>query len=453
MKIHFFGAAQGVTGSKFLLEFDDQKKVLMDCGLFQGLKSLRLRNREEPPFDPTDLTAIVLTHAHIDHSGYLPLVIKKGFKGPVYTTPGTRSLCQILLPDAGYLQEEEARYMNKHKYSKHHPALPLFTKEDGVAAIQNFVTKDFHESFEIFPGCEVIFHRAGHIIGSSWVSLTYQGKTIVFSGDVGRLNDLIMRPPESIQKADYLLIESTYGDRLHHDINPKTELADIVNRTVKRGGVLVIPAFAVGRTQVILHLLTQLRNESQIPSVPIYLNSPMATRTTKMFCDYPDEHRLDAAECEDLNEDIQFVKEPEDSKALNLKTDPMIIVAGSGMATGGRVIHHLKAFASDPKNTILFTGYQAAGTRGQAIVGGSREVKIHGQYIPIRAEVAMLDNLSAHADYEELIGWLKKSKIQPQKTFIVHGEPSAQDHFRVRLKDELGWGDVVIPELNESFEI
>lgn len=284
MDITFLGAAQGVTGSKFLVNFDDEHQVLFDCGLFQGLKELRLRNRANPEFDPKNLTAIVLTHAHLDHSGYVPLVVKKGFKGPIYTTPGTLDLCKILLPDAGYIQEEEARFANKHKFSKHHPALPLYTLEEAKASLNYFKPKPYNEEFELFPGCKVTFHRVGHILGASYVQVDYQGKRIVFSGDVGRLNDFLMKPPEALCQTDYLLIESTYGDRKHDEDDPMEELAAVVNRTIKRGGVLIIPSFAVGRTQSILYLLTQLRKQNKIPRVPIYLNSPMATSATKLFC-------------------------------------------------------------------------------------------------------------------------------------------------------------------------
>lgn len=451
MKITFLGATQTVTGSKFLVEADN-KRILIDCGLYQGLKALRLRNWDEFSVDIKSLDAVVLTHAHIDHSGYLPVLFRKGFKGPVYTTPATKDLCAILLPDAGYLQEEEARYANKRGYSKHKPALPLYTEEDGRHSLELFQTHDYHKNFTIGDSLTISFTPAGHILGSACVRVSDGKKSVAFSGDVGRPDAPVMKAPEPLDKADFLVVESTYGNRLHDQTNPKESLKEVINNTSKRKGVILIPSFAVGRAQTILSLISELKLEKQIPDIPVYLNSPMAIKATDLFCKYHEEHRLSEKECHTACDVAEYVHTPEQSKALNRKDGPMIIISASGMATGGRILHHLKAFVGDPKNTVLFMGFQAAGTRGEAILSGVDKIKIHGEYFTVRAQVASIDSLSAHADYEEMIGWLKQIKSPPRKTFLVHGEPNAQDNFRRIIQDELGW-PVEIPSYQETVEL
>ena len=452
MQIQFLGATQNVTGSKTLLTWQN-KKILVDCGLYQGLKELRLRNWEDPVFNPQELHAVVLTHAHIDHSGYIPLLIKKGFRGKIYCTPGTLALCQVLLPDAGYLQEEEARYANQRKFSKHNPAEALFTLEDALASLEQFETVALHKEFNLCEGLSFQFKSAGHIIGAASAHFHFAEKTLVFSGDVGRFQDVVMNPPEAVTVADYLVMESTYGNRKHPDEDPSLQLQLVAERTLKRGGVLVIPAFAVGRAQAILHLLVTLRDENKIPNVPIYLNSPMSQKATAIFCDHLGEHKLTAAQCKHLCDQVISIKSPEESYALNEKTNPMIIVSASGMATGGRVVHHIRAFGPDAKNTILFVGFQAAGTRGEALLHGADELKMHGEYYKIRAEVARIDGLSAHADAAELVRWAKEIQIAPKKVFLLHGEPSAQDALRLRLSDQLGWKAIEIPKYKDTFQL
>jgi len=452
MQISFFGAAGTVTGSKFLLSNGEQR-VLVDCGMFQGVKENRLRNWEEPPFDPATLTAVVLTHAHLDHSGYLPVLTKNGFTGPVYSTKGTLGLCEIILRDSGYLQEEDAKYRNKHKTTKHEPALPLYTQKDAEETLKLFKPVPFDSKLDLAKGLSIELTRAGHILGSSCVQVHANGKTIVFSGDVGRPNGPVMREPDPIDAMDYLLVESTYGNRLHEDDkDPKDQLADVINRTVDREGVVVIPSFAVGRSTTILHFITELEDEGRIPDVPVFLNSPMAINATELYCEHHKEHRLTEEECRDIYRNVDFVRSKEASKALNTNKGPAIIVSASGMVEGGRVVHHLKTMLPDPRNTVLFVGFQAPGTRGQKIQNGVEEVKIHGEMIPCRAEVVELDNLSAHADWKEIVDWLRQTKKPPRKTFVVHGEPKSAEAFQQHLRDELGW-DSVIPEYKESIEL
>lgn len=436
MKIKFLGATETVTGSKYLLKSGDQS-LLIDCGLFQGKKELRLMNRDTFPVEISTISAVVLTHAHLDHSGYLPLLIKKGFRGPVYSTSGTRDLCKLLLPDSGKLQEEEASYANKRGFSKHHPALPLYTKEDAEKSLQQFETVPFEREQQV-GNFKITFYPAGHILGSACVRVSDKSASILFSGDVGRPNDLIMRPPREGLEADYLVIESTYGDRVHEAQDPFDQLETLINRTVKRKGVMVIPAFAVGRSQALLYAIYKLKDQKRIEDIPVFLNSPMAVNASGIYCDYKDEHRLSDEECKGTCGVARYVSSVEESKALNKKTGPMIIVSASGMATGGRVVHHLKAFAPDPKNMIVLSGFQAAGTRGAALAQGAKEIKIHGGYVPVLAEVVNLNTYSAHADKNELQNWLKTFKRLPKMTFITHGEASAAGSFKSTLEKSLG---------------
>lgn len=447
-RLQFLGATGTVTGSKYLLQHG-ATNILIDCGLFQGYKQLRLRNWKALPFAAKKIKAVVLTHAHIDHSGYLPLLAKNGFNGPVYCTIATRDLCKILLPDSGRLQEEEAEYANRHGFSKHRPAAPLYTRADAERSLRLFKPINFDEEIAVADDLLLRLRPSGHILGAALVCLSTARSSIVFSGDLGRQNDLIMPAPASIEGADYLVVESTYGDRSHSPADPRDMLADIINRTVRREGVVVIPTFAVGRAQSLLYYLYLLKKAGTIPSaLPVFLNSPMAVDATEIFSNHSGEHRLAAAECEAMCRTAQIVNSALESKWLNSRPGPMIILAGSGMATGGRVVHHLKAFAPDSRNTILFSGFQAGGTRGATMLQGAGQVKIHGQYVPIRAEIALIDNISAHADANEIMFWLKQFKIAPQRTFITHGEPSAADALRLRIQDELHW-DAYVPDYLE----
>ncbi len=451
VEIRFLGAAGTVTGSKYLITYNDHR-ILVDCGLFQGLKDLRLQNWEPCPVDPSSIDAVILTHAHIDHSGYVPRLIKDGFRGKIFCTAGTLSLCRILLPDAGYLQEEEAEYLNRKKISKHNPALPLFTQKEAESALKYFAPQGFHESFEPAPGVGAKFLYAGHILGAAMITLEISGRTIAFSGDVGRLNDAVFNAPEPLPPVDYLLVESTYGDRLHSEADPLLELETVVRRGIERGGVILIPAFAVGRSQTLLYFLMKLVKSGRLPKIPMYLNSPMASSVTEAFCQFRTLHKLSDLECDELLLNMHTVKTADESKMLNNKRGPMLIIAGSGMATGGRILHHLKEFAPGPENMILLTGFQASGTRGQALQNGVKEIKIHGQYVPVRAEVITLENLSAHADYSEVLTWLSSSKLKPRKVFVVHGEPSAAQALRVRLTGQFGW-EVEVPKQNSHYTL
>jgi len=438
MKLQFLGATDTVTGSRYLVTHD-QTRVLVDCGLFQGYKLLRLRNWAPPPVTPASIDAVILTHAHIDHSGYLPLLARQGFNGKVFCTPGTYDLCRILLPDSGHLQEEEAAYANRHKLSKHKEALPLYTRDDALRCLKLFHPVPFDEDWQPVPGLHARLMPSGHMVGSSFVRLDDGSRSVLFSGDIGRPNDMVLNPPVPMDGADYLVVESTYGDRLHKNADPLLELGKVINRTAARGGVVVIPAFAVGRAQSLLHCIQLLKAQGVIADVPIYLNSPMAASATQVYLKHKSELRLTAAECEAMAHTAHIVQSPEESRLLNARHGPMVIVAASGMATGGRVVHHLKAFASNERNTILFAGYQAGGTRGAAITGGAPSVRIHGEDIPIHAEVAMFDDLSAHADAAEIVTWLKRFKAPPKQTFITHGEPAAADAMRQRIERELHW--------------
>jgi metallo-beta-lactamase family protein len=451
MRLEFLGATGTVTGSRYLLHHDG-RQLLVDCGLFQGLKQLRLRNWDALPVDPAAIDAVLLTHAHIDHSGFVPRLVKQGFKGPVYCTEATRDLCKLLLPDAGRLQEEEADFANRHGHSRHRPALPLYTEDDARAALKRFKVLSFDTGHSPWPGWTWRLRRAGHILGAASVHVAWSGGGVLFSGDLGRDDDVLMRPPAAPDDADHVLIESTYGDRQHRPGDVLAELAAVINRTAARGGVVVMPAFAVGRAQAVLHCVHELQQAGRIPHMPLYLNSPMATNATRIYQHHQDEHRLTAAQSAALFRSVKMVNTVEESKALNQLRMPSIIVSASGMATGGRVLHHLKAYAPEPRNTILFTGFQAAGTRGDALVRGADAVKIHGGYVPVRAEVAQIDLLSAHADSRQLIEWLGRMRKPPRQVFITHGEPVAADALRRTIEERLGWA-ARVPEYRESVEL
>lgn len=437
-EISFLGGASTVTGSKYLLTCKDTK-VLVDCGLFQGVKSLRLQNWDKLPVRPSEIKAIVLTHAHIDHSGYIPRLIKDGFRGKIYCTHATLDLCRILLPDSGYLMEEEAEYLNHIKKTKHKPALPLFSEKEARLALSHFIGVDFHSKVEIDAHISFKFNYAGHILGAASAIVNVGGKKIAFSGDVGRLYDELLYPPETLPQVNYLVMESTYGNRLHKKTKIEDDLARVINETYERGGVVLIPSFAVGRAQSLMYHLWKLRQEKRIPIMPMYLNSPMATNVNDLLQKYKDLHKLSAETCSAICSVVKYVNSVEESKKLNEKSGPMLIISASGMLSGGRVLHHLKQFGPGEKNTILLAGYQAAGTRGEALEHGAREVKVHGKYVEINAHVEVLDNVSAHADYREIVDWLKTSPMHPEKVFITHGEVAASDELRRRLHETFEW--------------
>jgi metallo-beta-lactamase family protein len=449
MDITFLGSTGTVTGSKYLLEHEGQR-LLIDCGLFQGLKMLRLRNWEGLPIPPSQIDAVVLTHAHLDHSGYLPRLIDQGFKGKVHSTEATRDLCELLLPDSGHLLEEEAYYANRHGTSRHHPALPLYTELQAKAAIQRFAIHRWGDAFEPIQGVKVRFSNAGHLLGAASVHVQWDGHSVLFSGDLGRNDDLLMRPPTPPPEADTVIIESTYGDRVHARQDLLGGLAQVINRTAARGGMLIVPAFAVGRAQTLLYCLAQLKAARRIPDLPVFLNSPMAANATKLYERHASLHRLTAAQCAEAFGVATIVNDVEASKKLNALRWPSVIVSASGMATGGRVLHHLKAYAPDGRNTVLFAGYQAAGTRGAALVGGATSIKIFGEYVPVRAEIVHFDALSSHADRDELLGWLDKFKRPPRQVFVTHGEPLASDALRLAIDERHGW-PVTVPEHNRRY--
>jgi metallo-beta-lactamase family protein len=449
--LSFLGGTGTVTGSKYLVR-TQRHKVLVDCGLFQGFKQLRERNWAPFPVPPSEIDAVVLTHAHIDHSGYLPALVRDGFSGPIITTEATFRLCQLLLPDSGYLMEADARFADRHGFSQHRPALPLYTQLDAERALRSFTTRSFGQAHQVVEGCAVTFRKAGHILGAASVQLDCDGTRIVFSGDLGRYGSSTMVDPEPVGQADYLVVESTYGNRRHDPADPQEALADVIERTVRRGGSVIIPAFAVGRTQSLLYHIAQLKKRGRFGLVPVYLDSPMATKATAIFCDRPDEHRLTPEQCAEAFDSVIYVREVEESKRLDREAMPKIIVSASGMASGGRVLHHLKHYGPDGRHTILLSGFQAGGTRGAALKAGATELKIHGQYVPIRAEVASLDMLSAHADRDELLRWLGGFTTPPRMTFVTHGEPEASDTFRHDIKEKLGW-KVRVPEHGERVEL
>lgn len=444
--VQILGAAGTVTGSKHLLDTGTHH-VLLDCGLFQGLKPLRLRNRATPPLDVHRLDAVVLSHAHLDHTGYLPALVKHGFKGPVYCTAATADLARILLPDSAHLQEEEAERANRRGYSKHHPALPLYTVADAEAALELLTPRLYHRPFEAAPGIEITYRYAGHILGSATVTARLDGKapaTLVYSGDLGRWDQPVLMDPELIARTNVLLLESTYGDRTHA-ADPEAELARIVRETAERGGVLIIPAFAVGRTQEILWYLKRLEDRREIPVLPVYLDSPMAIDVTDLYRRHSDEHDVEmrkalAAGGHPLTpSQLTLAHSPEESKAINTRSGPIVIISASGMATGGRVLHHLARRLPDRRTTVLLVGYQAAGTRGRSLQDGARTVRMFGQDVPVRARVETLDGLSAHADRDEILRWLRGFERPPTETILVHGEAGAAAHLAGTIHRTLGW--------------
>ncbi len=453
MKLTFYGAANTVTGSKTLLETTNQR-VMVDCGLYQGLKELRLRNWSPLPVRASAIDAVVLTHAHIDHSGYVPLLVKNGFSGPVYATEATRDLCQVLLPDSGFLHERDADYANRHNFSKHKPALPLYTEADAENSLKQFKATHFNRDFDLAGGLTLNFRPAGHILGAAQVRLEHKenGTSILFSGDLGRAGDPLSVDPAPGGKVDYLVVESTYGGRHHGKEDPETTLADIINRTVKRGGTVLIPSFAVGRAQLLMYYLMRLKESGRIPDLPVFLDSPMAIDASEIFRRHHRLHRLNENDVQRTCNVATYTRGVDESKALGINPVPKVIISASGMATGGRVLHHLKNLCPDGRNTIVFVGYQAPGTRGEKMLAGAREVKVHGRQVKVRAQVQNLDMLSAHADEDEIMAWLGTFTAAPRLTLINHGEPEATASLRQRIESELGW-PCRVPEYCDTVEL
>lgn len=457
LAVRFLGAAGTVTGSKFLLTYEGNL-VLLDCGLFQGLKQLRLRNWTSLPLSVKNLRAVVLTHAHLDHSGYLPKLVKSGFHGDIFATSASCDLLRILLPDSAHLQEEEARYANERGYSKHKPALPLYTVEDAQQALNLLHPVGYLDEVEVAEGISFRFFRTGHILGAAAIRMTYEiGGTkryLVDSGDLGRYGRPILRDPEPIEQTDWLMVESTYGDRIHAE-NPETELAKVIQEVADQRGCLIIPSFAVGRTQEIIYAIRQLEDKRAIPSIPVHIDSPMAINATDIYCKHPEEHDLDMKllmdekRCPLCCRQLHLHRTQEESKAINNLSGPFILISASGMVTGGRVLHHLKLRLPDPRTTVLFVGFQAEGTRGRALQDGKKEIKMLGEMVPVRARIKTIDGFSAHADQQESLRWLGNFKEAPKQTFVIHGEPPASAALANLIREKLKW-EVRVPRNSET---
>ena len=461
-KITFLGAAGTVTGSKYLIEAGG-KRLLVDCGLFEGSKQLKQRNWDELPIDPATIDWVLLTHAHIDHTGYLPRLARSGFRGPIYANAATQELCALLLPDSAHIQEEDAQYAAKKGYSAHKPPLPLYTVAESHAALQQFRMIPRAEPFTISPQFSVRPHDAGHILGSTWLELTIMenGKQtlVVFSGDVGRYDQPILKDPESPARADFLLCESTYGDRDHPGGSVLDELADIVNATAKRGGAVVIPAFAVGRTQLLMYYLRELEEQQRIPHLPVFVDSPMAINVTGLYMSHHEDHDAEFSREETsgnhdpLNcHEVHMTRTVEDSKKINDVVSPCIIISASGMITGGRIKHHLAQRLPDSRSTVLLVGYQAEGSGGRALLDGAKYLRIHNEQIPVRAKIIEIGQLSAHAGKSELLRWLSGFQAPPKQTFLVHGEPSGLNGLRDAIAAQYKW-PVTIPAYQQSVDL
>jgi metallo-beta-lactamase family protein len=455
-KLKFLGAAQTVTGSKYLVEHGDHR-VLVDCGLFQGLKDLRLRNWEALPIEPAGLKVVVLTHAHLDHSGYLPRLVADGFRGRVYCTPGTADLCRLVLPDSARIQMEDAREANRGGYSRHSPALPLYDEADAFRAISQLQPLGFNRAVTIAPGVAIEFINAGHLLGSACVRMTLgdrDPRVVVFSGDVGRYNRPVLPDPDPITAGDVLVVESTYGDRLHDPDDRGARLGTIIRETVARGGKLIIPAFAVGRSSEVIYWLRELEDSGQIPKLPVYLDSPMAAEALRDYSQRaneldPDMRSKNPRTSRFSTARFTTVSSPQQSDELVRSRIPSIVISASGMATGGRVLNHLIEALPDPRNTVVFAGYQAAGTRGRALIEGASEVKIKGRLVPVRARIEHLDSMSAHADAAELTRWMSGFVTPPDMVYVVHGEPPAAEAFAARVQQHFGWPTHVAEYLEE----
>jgi metallo-beta-lactamase family protein len=442
-KLTFLGAARTVTGSKYLLETGGHK-ILVDCGLFQGLKELRLRNWEPLPIDPSELSGAVLTHAHLDHTGYLPRLVADGYHGRVFCTPGTADLCKLVLPDSARLQEEDARDANRLRYSRHSPALPLYRESDAFRALSQLQPLGFDRPISLVDGVDIEFIHAGHLLGSAFIRMSIRGgPTILFGGDLGRYSRPVLPDPSPPPQADVLLLESTYGDRVHEPDDQGARLAAIIKDTVSRGGKLIIPSFAIGRVEEVLYWIKKLEDDNRIPKLPVFLDSPMAIEALRFYASRAAELDPDVQAAAEVRRfftaRFQAVSSAQQSSELVRSKIPSIVVSSSGMATGGRVLHHLLGVLPDKRSTVLFVGFQAAGTRGRRLVDGAREIKIRGELVQVAARVERLDSMSAHADSQETLRWLGGFTTAPRTTYLVHGEPGPMDALKATLESRLGW--------------
>ncbi|MGC4085428.1 MAG: MBL fold metallo-hydrolase [Vicinamibacterales bacterium] len=452
----FLGAAGTVTGSKYLID-TGTSRVLVDCGLFQGLKELRLRNWQPLPLAAASIDAVILTHAHLDHSGFLPRLVAEGFKGPVFCTAGTRDLCTLVLPDSARIQEEDARDANRYQYTKHHPALPLYSSEDADRALRLLQPTDYGQTTTVAPGIDVEFINAGHLLGSAYTRVRLGGRTILFGGDLGRYGRPVLPDPSPVTHADILLVESTYGDRVHPPEDNGAALASIINAVVARGGKLVIPAFAIGRVEEVLYWVKHLEDTGRIPKLPVFVDSPMAAKALQFYA-----HRLDELDpdirpearhlCAFCTARMTTVASPQQSRELVASRQPSIVIASSGMATGGRVLYHLQSVLPNPRHTVLFVGFQAAGTRGRALLEGAKSVRIKGRDVGVAAHIEHLNTMSAHADSNEIMRWLSGFTAPPEMTYLVHGEPSALTALQRRITSEKGW-TVAIAEYQQQVRL
>ncbi|NGP77508.1 MBL fold metallo-hydrolase [Balneolaceae bacterium YR4-1] len=449
--IHFLGAAGTVTGSKYLLKFPG-KNILIDCGMFQGVKKLRELNWEYLPVKVEEIDLVLLTHGHMDHTGFLPRLVRMGYRGPIWGTPPTLNVAEIILQDSAKIQEEEAEKANKQGYSKHDPAEPLYNTKDVEETLPYFENKEEGNWVEIDSNIRVRFQYNGHILGATFIELDAFGKRFVFSGDVGRKNDPLLKDPKQPEKADILFIESTYGDRHHPDTDPDKKLSEIINQTLDNQGTLIIPSFAVERAQLLMYLLWQLREKEQIPSVPIIMDSPMGAKVLDLFSRHYEWHKLSRSECEEMCREVRVVESYEETWEIIEEDQPKIVIAGSGMVTGGRVLTYLQQYIDRPKTTVMLAGFQAEGTRGRQLMEGCKEIKFYGKYHPVKAKIESIQSLSAHADQTELLEWISTIIDKPEKVYITHGEPQASDMLRVKLKDEKDW-DAIIPALFEIHEV
>lgn len=457
MKIQFLGATRTVTGSRFLVE-QNNFRVLVDCGLFQGQREWKQRNWSDFPVAPASVDCVVLTHAHIDHAGYLPRFIRLGFRGPVYCTPATAELLSLMLPDSGHLQEEDAEWANRKKYGHHDPALPLYTEEEAREALHALRPVDFYTRLELSPGLAFSYLRAGHILGSGMVQFRNEDRVVTFSGDLGRPAQFITKEPDNLESTDCLVLESTYGNRLHQRIDVKEHLAELVRNTVGAGGSVVVPAFAIGRTQELLYILRILEESGKIPHVPVFIDSPMAIHALPIY----ERHQIDfSKELKELSQkdstpfispNIRVLQTVQESMSLNKINYPSIIISSSGMATGGRVLHHLKHKIGDHRNTVLFIGFQAQGTKGRFLVEGATEIKLFGQTYPVKAKIEYMDALSCHADYEEILDWLQSVQKTPEHVYLVHGEESASLSLAEKIRGRFKW-NVEVPQYQETVEV